>query len=155
MFFKKKENKKEINDNNYLKLTDDINDDIDPIAEADVYMTYGKYEQAMLILNEALKSGKISDKKYNDFITLKNLNNNSKEKQKLITTYTYYINLSLENNEYKFKNRFFIELDNKINTKNGIEELENKINKKINILYQNKFSNSEWTIDNYIEIIKE
>lgn len=63
MFFKKKKSTFIENDKSDLSLSD-----VDPIAEADVYLAYGRKSQALSILNEALESGRLSPERHANFL---------------------------------------------------------------------------------------
>lgn len=145
MFFKKKSKQEKLN----LDKTDILDlekfSDINPIAEADVYIAYGREKQALEILNNALEKGIISEKQYNDFL-LKNVKKiEEKELIKNQENYLYYVSITYIALSRENKARFELNLHHKIETKCGIAELETKIKEKINT--------EQWSLDSFIKIV--
>lgn len=146
MFFKKK--KEDSNEKSKeIHLLESFSDmEVDPIAEADVYFAYGRDKQAIEILNEALSTGKISKEKYENFI---NSHSQKTEENKIETNinlvYLYYVSITYVFGSKIYKNRFEISLSNKIESKKGIKELEDKIKDKI--------QTEDWSLDSFIKVI--
>lgn len=161
MFFSKKKETEikdsKINESDKV-LNNNLESEIDPIAEADVYLAYGRKEQALKILNEALESGKIVPAQYDKFIK-EHFPQDSAETEFLekITHrdeifFHYYISLTAGNNQKVRRCRLLLKLKNEINTKVGIEELETQIDNYIKDLFEMNQELVTWTIDSYIEM---
>jgi phage tail tube protein FII len=148
MFFKKKK-ENNINENfNHTKMLEIFSDiEVDPIAEADVYFSYGRDKQAIEILNEALKKGKISKEKYENFINShsKKIKDDEIKKEMNVVNYLYYISITYIFLSKTYKKRFEISLSNIIETKKGVQELEQKVKEEI--------QTDDWSLDSFIKII--
>lgn len=132
---------------------------VNPLSEAEIYLAYGRDEQAKKLLKAALDEGKITSDDYNNCLIKKNYEELIKPKKiahlyssKLKPTediYVYYINITTGYNEKIKRMRMFIHLKNKNNSIEGLEEIEEILNKYTNNLstYQ-----SSWSIDYLIEV---
>ncbi len=153
MFFKKKKSTFIENDKSDLSFSE-----VDRIAEADVYLAYGRKSQALSILNEALESGRLSPERHANFLKEKNLNDSAEQEflDKIAVShdlsFNYYISLTAGNNEKTIRSRLFLKLKNEINTRKGVEELEEKIEVYVQEIFSNMQELLTWTIDNYIEM---
>lgn len=165
MFFsRKKESKKQGNDNTDInesvKYLDQFSE-VDPIAEADVYLAYGRTKQAMEILNEALEHGKLTQQRYDEFLEKNNLKNKSEvsvlEEALIIKNpdFTYFVSITAGNNEYITRKRLTLTINNPIYTEKGIKEIEKTIDSHVKEMYLKSIEQPTWTLDSYIEIIKE
>ena len=126
MFFKKKkqEDKKEIT---ILNVEDNFDTDVDPLAEADVYLAYGREKQAMEILNEALEKKSISIEQYEQFLKDKKVSLSKKEQiNNKKEDYSYYISITTGNNSFIIRGRTIVHLKNKINTTKGLRTVVKK-----------------------------
>lgn len=164
MFFsKKKESKNQDNNsdiNESVKYLDEFSE-VDPVAEADVYLAYGRTRQAMEILNEALEHGKLTQKRYDDFLEKNHLKNKSEAsivEEVLVSKnpdFIYYVSITAGNNEYITRKRLTLKINNPIYTEKGIQEIESIIDNHVKEVYIKSIEPPTWTLDSYIEIIKE
>lgn len=159
-FLSKKKNLSKENDISNKEFINNIEEtEIDPLAEADVYMAYERHEQAITILNEALKNKKITEIQYNNFIESHNLKEaNKKNIQKLseqLINYKYYISFTVGNEKSIIRQRVFVETNNSIHTEKGIKEIENFVEEIIKSIFMDSLFTTTWTLDSYIEINKE
>lgn len=164
MFFsKKKESKIQDNNSNInesVKYLDEFSE-VDPIAEADVYLAYGRTKQAMEILNEALEHGKLTQQRYDEFLEKNNLKNKTEVsilEEALISKnpdFSYFVSITAGNNEYVIRKRLTLTINNPIYTEKGIQEIESIIDNHVKEIYLKSIEPPTWTLDSYIEIIKE
>ncbi len=107
-------------------LGGDCSSDVDPIAEAEVYFAYGRYEQGLKILTEAYQ--KTKDERVLNYINRVSKNKTDFVLEKNSKLYRYYVNVMYldERKETKL-NRFIVEIARNFNSKIGIELMEKNL----------------------------
>ncbi len=105
--------------------------DIDPIAEAEIYFAYGRNEAAIKLLQDAYNGGNAELQSKISAYLDKN-NKSHLVKQAKPVKYQYRVHCVEYVNGFAFTHKFYVIAKNSKNTFNGMRDIENEAENKIN-----------------------